>query len=63
MQHYRICITRCGYATVAGNTEDEALRNAKNLDANDFDWESVNPDLIKHTAEIVEPCGPNGEVP
>lgn len=60
-QYRRICVQRSGYATVPGNTDEEALAYAaENLDASDFDWESVTADLIRD-GEVVEACGPNGE--
>lgn len=60
MEYRRICIQRSGYAIVPGNTDEEALENAKNLKASDFDWEAVTPDLIQEEAEVIETCGPNG---
>lgn len=61
-QYRRICIQRCGYATVPGNTDEAALAYAaENLDDSDFDWEPVTGDLIRDGGEIVEVCGPNGE--
>lgn len=61
-EYRRICIQRSGYAVVPGNTDEEAMENAKNLKDSDFDWEPVTPDLIETTAEVVETCGANGEL-
>ena len=60
-QYRRICVRRSGYAIVPGATDEEALENAKNLSACDFDWEPVAPELIETDAEIIEVCGPAGE--
>ena len=60
-QYRRICVQRSGYAVVPGDTDEEALENAKDLTADDFDWESVTPDLIQEEAEVLEVCGENGE--
>lgn len=57
----RVAVTRTGYAVVPGATDEEALLNAADLSEGDFDWEPMGADLIRDTAEIVEPCGPNGE--
>ena len=59
-QYRRICIQRCGYAVVPGDTDDEAIENARNLTESDFDWEPVNPSMIETEAEIIEVCGENG---
>ena len=55
----RICVMRAGYAVVPGNSDEEALENAKNLKEDDFDWEPVNSDMIEAEAEVVETLGPN----
>lgn len=60
-QYRRICVQRSGYAVVPGDTDEEALENAKGLKAEDFDWEPVTPDLIQEEAEVLEACGENGE--
>lgn len=61
--HRRICIQRCGYAIVPGATDQEALDYARDhLTASDFDWEPVTADLIREEAEVIEACGPCGEV-
>ena len=62
-RYRRICVQRSGYAVVPGDTDEEALANARSLGERDFDWEPVGPDLIGATAEIVEACGPDGSVP
>lgn len=60
-QYRRVCVSRCGYAVVPGDTDEEAIENAKNLRASDFDWESVDSGMIEASASVVEGCGPNGE--
>lgn len=60
-QYRRVCITRSGYAIVPGDTDEEALENAAKLSQSDFDWESVDSNLIKD-GEIVEICEPDGTV-
>lgn len=62
MQYRRICIQRSGYATVPGNTDEEALQNAEKLTEHDFDWESISPDLIREEGEVIEVCKPDGTV-
>lgn len=52
MKKFRICITRYGYATVEAETEDTAFEAAKNLDEGDFDWESVNSDILEDAKVI-----------
>lgn len=54
MPDYRIHITRSGYAVVSGETEGQALENAKMLREGDFDWERIDSDMIDDSAEIVE---------
>lgn len=61
MKHYRICITRLGYAVVAGRTEEDALKNAENLSANDIDWEPFSAEMLQD-AEIVEECNEDGSI-
>ena len=61
MQHRRICVQRSGYAIVPGNTDEEALENAKKLTASDFDWESVTAELIQDECEVIEVIRPNNE--
>lgn len=56
MKYRRVMITRCGYAVVPGDTDQEALENAKDLRADDFDWERVDSNLIEGTCEVVEVC-------
>ncbi len=58
-QYRRICVQRSGYANVPGDTDEEAIENAKKLREGDFDWESVAPDMIQDTAEVVEILGPD----
>lgn len=60
-QYRRVCITRSGYAIVPGDTDEEALENATKLSQSDFDWESVDADMIRE-GEIVEICEPDGTV-
>ncbi len=60
-KYRRIRITRSGYATVPGKTDEEALQNARNLKEDDFDWERVEPSLIKATAEVVVAIDPETE--
>lgn len=59
-EYRRVCITISGYAVVPGNTDEEALENAKKLSKNDFDWEPVKEDVLAD-ATVIETCGPNGE--
>ena len=61
MGYKRICITRRGYAIVPGDTDEEAVAAAKNLDEHDFEWERVDPMLIESEAEIVEDCDVLGQ--
>ena len=62
MKYRRICITRCGYAVVPGNTDEAAMDYAvQNLNEHDFDWEKVNADLIRD-GEIIEVCNADGSV-
>jgi len=56
----RVQITISGYAAVPGNTDEEVKKNVMNLSKDDFDWESVDSDVLDG-AEIVEDCGPCGE--
>lgn len=61
--HRRVCVSRMGWAIVPGDTDEAALEYAKNnLTASDFDWEPVNPSMLADALEIVEACGPNGEI-
>lgn len=60
-QYRRVCITRAGYAVVPGDTDEEAVENAKKLGENGFDWEPVDAVMIGDEAEVLEVCGPNGE--
>lgn len=60
-QYRRVCITRAGYAVVPGDTDEEAIENAKKLKEGDFDWEPVEPGMIEDEAQVLEQCGPNGE--
>lgn len=57
-----MCISSCGYAVVPGDTDEEAIENAKNLRVSDFDWEAVDSGMIEVSASVVEACGSNGEV-
>lgn len=59
-KYHRICIQRCGYAIVPGDTPKESLANAGKLKEHDIDWEPFSPALMDD-AEVVESCGPNGE--
>lgn len=59
-QYRRIMVTRCGYATVPANSDEEAIAAAQTLSEHDFDWEPVNSDLLAD-AEVIEVVGPNGE--
>lgn len=60
--YHRVCLTRCGYAVVPGATEDEVRRNALDLSVHDFDWEPVTADLVEDELEILETCGPDGQL-
>ena len=62
MKHYRICVQRTGYAVVDGESPEDALANARKLDRNAFNWEPVSEDMIEATAEVMEECGPDGQV-
>lgn len=59
-EYRRVCVTISGYAIVPGNTDEAALRNTMNLSKDDFDWESVNADVLSD-AVVIEVCGPDGE--
>jgi len=59
-KYARVCISRCGYAVVGGNTDAEIMENTKKLRENDFDWESVNDDVLGD-ATIIEECNAYGE--
>ena len=58
-QRRRVCVMRAGYAVVPGDTDEEALENAKTLKEDDFDWEPVNSVMIAEEAEVTETLGPN----
>lgn len=60
-QYRRVMITRCGYAVVPGNTDEEALDAVKELTEKDFNWERVDQGVLEN-ADVIEVCGPNGEV-
>lgn len=60
-QYRRVCISRCGYAVVPGDTDEAAITNAKKLREHDFDWEVVDSGMIEASTSVVEVCGPNGE--
>lgn len=57
----RVRISRDGYAVVPGDTDGQAIENAKKLSESDFDWEPVDRDMVETTATVVEVCGSNGE--
>lgn len=46
MKKYRICISINGYAVVQANSKAEALGKAKSLTQDDFDFESVDNDVL-----------------
>lgn len=52
MKNYRICISVSGYASVQANSEDEALEKAKTLTQSDFDFESVNDDVLSDAVVV-----------
>jgi hypothetical protein len=60
MGYMRIMVQRQGYAIVKADTEEQALEAAMSLSENDFDWESVDGNVLAD-AEVVEKCGPCGE--
>lgn len=55
-EYRRVCVTRCGYAIVPGNTDEEAINNAAALDESSFDWEPMDADMIRDTVSVVEAC-------
>lgn len=55
-KQWRICVTRMGFAVLPGDTPEEALKAAADLNAGDFDWESVTPELIEDTAVVMGPA-------
>lgn len=61
-QYVRICVQRSGYAVVPNGTPEEIRESAMALKASDFEWEPVTPDMVSGEMEIVEECGPLGEV-
>lgn len=61
-QYVRICVQRSGYAVVPNGTPEEIRESAMALKASDFEWEPVTPDMVSEEMEIVEECGPLGEV-
>lgn len=52
MKDYRICITLNGYASVQASSEAEALEKAKMLTESDFDFESVNDDVLSDAVVV-----------
>lgn len=52
MKDYRICITLNGYASVQASSEAEALEKAKMLTDSDFDFESVNDDVLSDAVVV-----------
>lgn len=61
MEYYRVCVTRAGYATVQGNTEEEIEAAVSKLSEHDFDWEPLSAEMLRDEMEIIEKVGPNGE--
>jgi hypothetical protein len=54
MKNYRICISINGYTTVQANSEAEALEKAKSLTQVDFDFESVDNDVLSDAVIVDE---------
>lgn len=52
--NYRICININGYTTVQANSEAEALEKVKSLTQVDFDFESVNNDVLSDAVIVDE---------
>lgn len=60
MKYHRVCISINGYAVVPGDTDAEIAANVQTLNKTDFDWETVDSNVLSDY-ELVEDCGPNGE--
>lgn len=54
MKSYRIGITVNGYTAVQANSEAEALEKAKSLTQVDFDFESVDNDVLSDAVIVDE---------
>lgn len=54
MKNYPICININGYTTVQANSEAEALEKVKSLTQVDFDFESVNNDVLSDAIIVDE---------
>ena len=52
MKNYRICINVSGYASVQASSEAAALEKAKALTQSDFDFESVNNDVLSDAVVV-----------
>lgn len=52
MKKWRVNIRRYGNAGVEADSFDEAWEKAKNLKEEDFEWESIDEELIEHEATI-----------
>ena len=52
--NYRICISINGYTVVQAGSEAEALEKAKSLTQVDFDFESVDNDVLSDAVIVDE---------
>jgi len=42
MTRYRVMATKCGYATIMADSEEEALEIMQEMDETEFDWNDID---------------------
>lgn len=62
MKHYRVSVSMFGYATVQGESEEEAFENIKKLTKGDLDIEPLTEEVLEDATILGECTAEGGDI-